>query len=96
MAIIAGEERCALGGPWVPGGGIELPYLYNIYAAKTRNRYTREKLENGEKRIILSETQNLLLSYFFTQGKGLFEGQAYARVSLMSLSVGGLTQEYAI
>lgn len=56
MAIIAGEERCALGGPWVPGGGIELPYLYNIYAAKTRNRYTREKLENGEKRSILSET----------------------------------------
>jgi len=38
-AIITGEKRHALEGTWVPGGGIELPCTYYIYAAKIHKNY---------------------------------------------------------
>ena len=44
-----GEKRHVPEGTWVPGGGIELPCIYHIYAAKAHKKYICEKLENEKK-----------------------------------------------
>ena len=82
--FITGEKRRPPENTWVAGGEIIPLCLYHIYAARTHKIYIREKLETVEKINILSETQNLLFSSFFTHEKGLFgdEGWAYAWVGL--------------
>ena len=44
-AIITRDVQRARKGTCVRGGGIELPCIYYIYAAKTYKKYMREKLK---------------------------------------------------
>ena len=47
-AVITGGKRR---GTWVPGGGIELPCTYYIYAAKTHKNYIGNKIKEAEKNL---------------------------------------------
>ena len=73
-AVITGGKRRAPEGTWVPGGGIELPCTYYIYAAKTHKNYIRNKIKEAEK--ISSETKHSLFSI------SPFPRCAYLRVRL--------------
>ena len=50
-AVITGEKRRAPEGTWVPGGGIELPCIYYIYAAKIHKNYIRNKIKEAQKNL---------------------------------------------
>ena len=49
-ALITRNKRRAREATWFPGGGIELPYIYHIYAAKTHKKYVCEKLKKQRKK----------------------------------------------
>ena len=73
-AVITGGKRRAPEGTWVPGGGIELPCTYYIYAAKTHKNFSVTKLKKQKK--ISSETKHSLFSI------SPFPRCAYLRVRL--------------
>ena len=50
-AVITGEKRRAPEGTWVPGGGVELPCIYYVYAAKIHKKNIRKNIEKEEKKL---------------------------------------------
>ena len=47
-ATVTGMHMSAPEGKWVPGGGIEIPCIYNVYGPKVHKKTIRELIKKSE------------------------------------------------
>ena len=50
-AKVTGYRQAAIGGVWVPGGGVVLPCTYKIYGDAKNRGTVRNRIENAEMNI---------------------------------------------